>query len=194
MQLEVPGGSFLGVWLCGVFRRLSNSTAPQFAMALASSVKRKGGGSQPSDDGHRRDSGAASSTPSLSARKLPARRLRPTRTIRRPARYTFDLLDEEAEPLGRDVEDDRPPYTKRESQQHGHEDPYSTNSEAEEDARIERSMGVIRKNAASRGTEGGTKYHCDFCSIDITSTVRVLSPSSAILRSSAPTVLIPDPL
>jgi transcriptional adapter 2-alpha len=46
-------------------------------------------------------------------------------------------------------------------------------AEAEEDARIERSMGVIRKNAASRGSDGGTKYHCDVCSIDITSTVRI---------------------
>jgi transcriptional adapter 2-alpha len=34
-------------------------------------------------------------------------------------------------------------------------------------------MGVIRKNAASRGGDGGTKYHCDVCSIDITSTVRI---------------------
>lgn len=49
----------------------------------------------------------------------------------------------------------------------------SPDSEAEEDARIERSMGVIRKNAASRGGDGGTKYHCDVCSIDITSTVRI---------------------
>jgi hypothetical protein len=141
-------------------------------MALASSTKRNGGGSQRADDGDPRDSAAASWTPSSGVTKLPARRLRPTRTIRRPARYTFDLLDEEAGQLGRDDEDDQPPNTKRESQQHDHEDQYSTNSEAEEDARIERSMGVIRKNAASRGTEGGTKYHCDVCSIDITSTVR----------------------
>lgn len=34
-------------------------------------------------------------------------------------------------------------------------------------------MGVIRKKTATRGTEGGTKYHCDVCSVDITSTVRV---------------------
>ncbi|KAL1976825.1 hypothetical protein VTN31DRAFT_3107 [Thermomyces dupontii] len=34
-------------------------------------------------------------------------------------------------------------------------------------------MGVIRKKAAARGTEGGTKYHCDVCSVDITSTVRI---------------------
>ena len=34
-------------------------------------------------------------------------------------------------------------------------------------------MGVIRKATASRGGDGGTKYHCDVCSIDITSTVRI---------------------
>ncbi|OJJ46693.1 hypothetical protein ASPZODRAFT_132810 [Penicilliopsis zonata CBS 506.65] len=34
-------------------------------------------------------------------------------------------------------------------------------------------MGVIRKKTASRGTEAGTKYHCDICSIDVTSTVRI---------------------
>ncbi|KAL1981157.1 hypothetical protein VTN96DRAFT_3004 [Rasamsonia emersonii] len=34
-------------------------------------------------------------------------------------------------------------------------------------------MGVIRKKTATRGTEGGTKYHCDVCSVDITSTVRI---------------------
>ncbi|KAK1148633.1 Transcriptional adapter ada2 [Aspergillus melleus] len=34
-------------------------------------------------------------------------------------------------------------------------------------------MGVIRKKTASRGTEAGTKYHCDICSVDVTSTVRV---------------------
>lgn len=33
-------------------------------------------------------------------------------------------------------------------------------------------MGVIRKKTASRGTEAGTKYHCDICSVDVTSTVR----------------------
>ncbi|KAL1957319.1 hypothetical protein VTO42DRAFT_6108 [Malbranchea cinnamomea] len=35
-------------------------------------------------------------------------------------------------------------------------------------------MGVIRKKSAGRGTEGGTKYHCDVCSVDVTSTVRIL--------------------
>ncbi|RAO70160.1 uncharacterized protein BHQ10_006172 [Talaromyces amestolkiae] len=34
-------------------------------------------------------------------------------------------------------------------------------------------MGVIRKKTATRGTDGGTKYHCDVCSVDITSTVRI---------------------
>ena len=42
-------------------------------------------------------------------------------------------------------------------------------------------MGVIRKNAASRGSDGGTKYHCDVCSVDITSTVRI-SCGSPICR------------
>lgn len=50
---------------------------------------------------------------------------------------------------------------------------FSSDSEQEEDERIARSMGVIRKNAASRGGDGGTKYHCDVCTIDITSTVRI---------------------
>ncbi|RMJ23467.1 SAGA complex subunit Ada2 [Aspergillus sp. HF37] len=34
-------------------------------------------------------------------------------------------------------------------------------------------MGVIRKKTASRGIEAGTKFHCDVCSIDVTSTVRI---------------------
>lgn len=34
-------------------------------------------------------------------------------------------------------------------------------------------MGVIRKKTASRGTEAGTQYHCDVCSVDVTSTVRI---------------------
>lgn len=40
-----------------------------------------------------------------------------------------------------------------------------------EDEREPRPMGVIRKKTASRGTEAGTKYHCDICSVDVTSTV-----------------------
>ena len=58
-------------------------------------------------------------------------------------------------------------------------DDEDTSSKAEEDARIERSMGVIRKNAASRGNDGGTKYHCDVCSIDTTSTVRISCANQA---------------
>ncbi|KZF25432.1 SAGA complex subunit Ada2 [Xylona heveae TC161] len=34
-------------------------------------------------------------------------------------------------------------------------------------------MGVIKKKTAARGTEGGVKYVCDVCSVDITSTVRI---------------------
>jgi transcriptional adapter 2-alpha len=48
---------------------------------------------------------------------------------------------------------------------------FETDLDTVEDERAGRSMGVIRKKTATRGTEGGTKYHCDVCSIDITSTV-----------------------
>ncbi|KAI9719330.1 MAG: Transcriptional adapter ada2 [Chrysothrix sp. TS-e1954] len=34
-------------------------------------------------------------------------------------------------------------------------------------------MGVIKKKTAVRGTEGGVKFICDVCSIDITATVRI---------------------
>ncbi|KAJ6783251.1 hypothetical protein PWT90_07497 [Aphanocladium album] len=34
-------------------------------------------------------------------------------------------------------------------------------------------MGVIRKKTVNRGGEGGVKYVCDACSVDITSTVRI---------------------
>lgn len=34
-------------------------------------------------------------------------------------------------------------------------------------------MGGIKKKTGTRGTEGGTKYVCDVCSSDITSTVRI---------------------
>lgn len=44
-------------------------------------------------------------------------------------------------------------------------------STVEDDALIDDSMGVIRKKTAGRGTDGGTKYHCDVCSVDVTSTV-----------------------
>ena len=45
-------------------------------------------------------------------------------------------------------------------------------------------MGVIKKKTAIRGTEGGTKYICDFCSVDITATVglRALVPSFRLHR------------
>lgn len=32
-------------------------------------------------------------------------------------------------------------------------------------------MGLIKKKTAIRGTEGGVKYVCDVCSVDITATV-----------------------
>lgn len=67
--------------------------------------------------------------------------------MRRPVRYTRFF-----ESCGEDSENERGDFD---------EAWQSTDSEAEEYARIERSMGVIRKNAASRGSEGGTKYHCD---------------------------------
>ena len=117
----------------------------------------------------------SSSTSTTEAGELPTRRLRPTRTSRRPARYSFDNLDEEAQDPGNNRDSDQPSDSERgkaEDPTGSYEQFLSTDSEAEKDARIERSMGVIRKNAASRGTEGGTKYHCDVCSIDITSTVR----------------------
>src|SRR5215468_6600240 len=37
-------------------------------------------------------------------------------------------------------------------------------------------MGLIKKKTAIRGTEGGVKYVCDVCSVDITATVRNISP------------------
>ncbi|PHH50459.1 Transcriptional adapter 2 [Ceratocystis fimbriata CBS 114723] len=40
-------------------------------------------------------------------------------------------------------------------------------------------MGVIRKKTAVRGGEGGVKYVCDVCSVDITSTVRIRCAHSA---------------
>lgn len=33
-------------------------------------------------------------------------------------------------------------------------------------------MGLIKKKTAVRTTEGGIKYICDICSVDITATVR----------------------
>ena len=180
---KFTGGQLVRVWLWG--RRLSNKTTRHSsAMALATSRKPKRGGSHNSDDVYRFDSVPTAWIPSSGARKLPERRLRPIRATRRPERYTVDVLDEEAEQSKVDHEENQSPGTKDEGQHNAPEDRQSTNSEAEEDARIERSMGVIRKNAASRGTEGGTKYHCDVCSIDITSTVCLYCLSHARSTSS----------
>ena len=177
LAFEVSRRTSLSESLWG-FGGLSNKgPRHSFAMALAYSRKRKRGGSHNSDDVYSSHSVPPSWIPSSGARKLPARRLRPSRATRRPARYTFDILDEEAQQSERSREQDQSLDTKDESRPSAHEDNQSTNLEAEEDARIERSMGVIRKNAASRGTEGGTKYHCDVCSIDITSTVCLLFPN-----------------
>ena len=112
------------------------------------------------------------------------RRRRPIRNTPRPAQYVFEAAkSDDSDPD--DHLDDSPPPQQPLSQVHL-ERPYThalnrnetpgpenTESDAEEDARIRESMGVIRKNAASRGNDGGTKYHCDVCSIDITSTVRI---------------------
>ena len=112
------------------------------------------------------------------SRKHPVRRRLPPRNTRRPARYDLDEFDDLAV---KSEQDQANPFTATtptpDQTLITFEDPnaqyHSTDSEAEENARIERSMGVIRKNAASRGSDGGTKYHCDVCSIDITSTVRI---------------------
>lgn len=48
---------------------------------------------------------------------------------------------------------------------------FATASDSAEDENGQGSMGVIRKKTASRGTEAGTKFHCDVCSVDVTSTV-----------------------
>jgi hypothetical protein len=48
---------------------------------------------------------------------------------------------------------------------------FATASDLVEDENGQGSMGVIRKKTASRGTEAGTKFHCDVCSVDVTSTV-----------------------
>ncbi|KAF1945028.1 transcriptional adapter 2 [Clathrospora elynae] len=43
-------------------------------------------------------------------------------------------------------------------------------------------MGVIKKKTGTRGTEGGTKYVCDVCSSDITSTVRIRCARDDVCR------------
>lgn len=103
----------------------------------------------------------------------------PPRSTRSAVRYTFLHDFSDLEP-----ERSRSPSPatfrhlvilrfKRSDTLHAYRQIVQPESDAEEDDRIERSMGVIRKNAASRGSDGGTKYHCDVCSIDITSTVRI---------------------
>lgn len=114
------------------------------------------------------------------------RRDHPHRVTRRSVNYTlptpesdFDTAQERASSPVREEQQTAYPIPKTSDFVHDYEDYSSTDSEAAEDARIERSMGVIRKNAASRGTDGGTKYHCDVCSIDITATVRISCANSA---------------
>ena len=111
-------------------------------------------------------------------------RHRPIRNTPRPARYVFEAAESDdsdpddtivvnplpQQPLSRGHSEQ--PLTDNFTQNKAVE-PEDIESDAEEDARISESMGVIRKNAASRGNDGGTKYHCDVCSIDITSTVRI---------------------
>jgi len=48
-------------------------------------------------------------------------------------------------------------------------------------------MGLIKKKTAVRGTEGGVKYVCDVCSVDITATVRDYEggPSTLPLQAHA---------
>lgn len=116
----------------------------------------------------------------------PHRRNHPIRVTRRPVDYT--LLDPESDsdspseraelptPRSQSVSSTTPD---RSHYLHDYDQYLSTDSDDEEDARIARSMGVIRKNAASRGPDGGTKYHCDVCSIDITATVRISCANSS---------------
>lgn len=44
-------------------------------------------------------------------------------------------------------------------------------------------MGVIKKKTAVRSTEGGVKYVCDVCSVDITATV--CAPPDALDATSS---------
>ncbi|KAJ9220661.1 hypothetical protein DTO207G8_8993 [Paecilomyces variotii] len=95
-----------------------------------------------------------------------------TRLRRRPAqRYDRFFHDHDLESLSSCASP---------SSASGGRDSFSeTDSDAAEDDRIESAMGVIRKKTAQRGTEGGTKYHCDVCSVDVTSTVRISCAHSA---------------
>ncbi|OAP60089.1 transcriptional adapter 2-alpha [Fonsecaea erecta] len=106
-------------------------------------------------------------------------RSRPVRSSRKPVNYIVHSLESDSEGSASPT---APRQRRDPPADAAYEDAtvpaeyaqyFSSDSDCEEDARIERSMGVIRKNAASRGGDGGTKYHCDVCSIDITSTVRI---------------------
>ena len=114
------------------------------------------------------------------------RRNRPLRVTSRPVNYTLQDPESDSETGHQrgsspalEAHTPNSPTSDSPTHAYDHGGSSSTDSEAEEDARIERSMGVIRKNAASRGTDGGTKYHCDVCSIDITATVRISCASPA---------------
>jgi transcriptional adapter 2-alpha len=118
-------------------------------------------------------------------RKHPVRRRPPPRNTRKPIRYhseefaaedvnsegnpthPFTALTPDADQTPVALEDSNAQYQ-------------STDSEAEEDERIEQSMGVIRKNAGSRSAESaGNKYICDVCGKDINSTVRISCANAA---------------
>ena len=106
--------------------------------------------------------------PDRGARKLP---VRPRKVVSRYQRYG-SLCDTSADTSAQEDSDYGRTSKSAGAVKQTYSDWQSTDSEAAENERIERSMGVIRKKTAGRGTEGGTKYHCDVCSVDITSTVR----------------------
>lgn len=74
----------------------------------------------------------------------------------------------------------------------------SSNRLAQDNLSNEETMGVIRKKTATRVGEGGVKYHCDVCSVDVTSTVGFhqllgagqLSPCSASANLSSRSVSV----
>ncbi|KAL1862012.1 Transcriptional adapter ada2 [Paecilomyces lecythidis] len=113
------------------------------------------------------------STPVAPRKHPPSQPRVSTRLRRRPAQR-YDRFFHEHD------DDDSPSSVASPSSISGGRDSFSeTDSDAAEDERIESSMGVIRKKTATRGTEGGTKYHCDVCSVDVTSTVRISCAHSA---------------
>lgn len=118
-------------------------------MPTASSATGTHGSNQRHEASQLQQSGATlqhTSIPTQSSKFGAKNGLRPRRSVRRPVTYTQFFVSLDADPG-----EERGDYKAWQS----------TDSEAEEDARIGRSMGVIRKNAASRGSDGGTKYHCD---------------------------------